>query len=78
MPDTPKPTIHDVAARAGVSRQTVSRVLNHTSYVSDSARERVLSAIRDLDYYPNPSAQALGRIGRTKPGPKAEEPERDA
>ena len=70
--------LSDVARLAGVSYQTVSRVLNHNSYVSDSARERVSSAIRDLDYRPNPSAQALGRIGRTKPGPNGEKPERDA
>ena len=52
-------TIFDVAERAGVSIGTVSRVLNNRDRVRPETRERVLSAIRDLDYYANASAQAL-------------------
>ena len=63
----PVPTMADVAERAGVSRQTVSRVINHNSYVSAATRKRVLSAIRDLDFHPNAAAQALGRITPTRP-----------
>jgi len=49
----------DVAARAGVSHQTVSRVLHDSPHVRRGTRERVLKAIRQLDYRPNPVAQAL-------------------
>ncbi|MCU1409288.1 MAG: LacI family transcriptional regulator [Microbacteriaceae bacterium] len=49
----------DVAALAGVSQQTVSRVLNSPDNVSADARERVESAIKRLRYRRNPSARAL-------------------
>lgn len=52
-------TIHDVAAAAGVSTATVSRVLNNSSRVSDDAREKVLSAAARLDYWPNGAARSL-------------------
>ena len=54
-----RPTIRDVAALAGVSHQTVSRVLNDNESVIRSTRERVLTAIRELGYVPNPSARSL-------------------
>ncbi len=54
-------TIRDVAAAAGVSIATVSRVINGTGYVSQSARERVLEAMRSLAYQPNAMAQGLRR-----------------
>ncbi len=54
-------TIRDVAAEAGVSIATVSRVINGTGYVSQSARERVLEAMRKLSYQPNAIAQGLRR-----------------
>jgi DNA-binding LacI/PurR family transcriptional regulator len=54
-----RPTIRDVAARAGVSHQTVSRVLNDHESVMRPTRERVLAAIRELGYVPNPSARSL-------------------
>lgn len=57
-------TISKVAARAGVSRTTVSHVLNHAERVSKSMRERVMQAIDELGYVPNPQAQSL-RTGRT-------------
>jgi LacI family transcriptional regulator len=49
----------DVARLAGVSHQTVSRVLNGHANVRPETRERVLEAIRRLDYHPNTSARAL-------------------
>ncbi len=57
-------TIAKVAKRAGVSPTTVSHVLNHADRVSPSLRERVLVAIEELGYVPNPQAQSL-RTGRT-------------
>src|ERR1700693_3606253 len=49
----------DVAARAGVGVATVSRVLNGSAAVSTSTRERVLDAMRDLDYRPSSVARNL-------------------
>jgi DNA-binding LacI/PurR family transcriptional regulator len=57
-------TIAKVAERAGVSRTTVSHVINHADRVSPAMRERVEQAIRELGYAPNPQAQSL-RTGRT-------------
>ncbi|WP_441251765.1 LacI family DNA-binding transcriptional regulator [Kitasatospora sp. McL0602] len=49
----------DVAKLAGVSHQTVSRVLNGAPHVRPDTRDRVLAAIRELDYRPNSAARAL-------------------
>ena len=49
----------DVAARAGVSHQTVSRVVNGHPNVAPHTRERVERAIRELGYRPNTAARAL-------------------
>jgi DNA-binding LacI/PurR family transcriptional regulator len=49
----------DVAKLAGVSHQTVSRVLNNSEHVRPQTRDRVLEAMRLLDYRPNPVARAL-------------------
>jgi len=49
----------DVARLAGVSYQTVSRVLHDSPHVRRETRDRVLAAIRQLDYRPNSVAQAL-------------------
>jgi DNA-binding LacI/PurR family transcriptional regulator len=57
-------TISKVAERAGVSRTTVSHVINHPQRISKSLRERVQAAIDELGYSPNPQAQSL-RTGRT-------------
>lgn len=54
-------TIKDVAERAGVSAMTVSRVLNGESRVRDETRERVLEAMKALDYRPNISARSLAK-----------------
>ncbi|WP_432991902.1 LacI family DNA-binding transcriptional regulator [Dactylosporangium sp. CA-233914] len=51
--------ITDVARLAGVSHQTVSRVLNGHPAVSSATRARVLTAIRQLDYRPNALARTL-------------------
>src|ERR687897_1264906 len=49
----------DVARRAGVSHQTVSRVLNDHPNVRESTRDRVLQAIEELAYRRNSTARAL-------------------
>lgn len=49
----------DVGRLAGVSHQTVSRVLNGSPNVRPETRERVLAAMRELDYRPNSVARAL-------------------
>lgn len=57
-------TIRDVAKRAGVGVGTVSRVLNDSSAVSESTRQKVMAAIKALDYSPNLAARRLSR-GKT-------------
>ncbi len=57
-------TIRDVAKQAGVGVGTVSRVLNDHPSVSDAARQKVLAAIAELDYTPNPIARRLS-LGKT-------------
>lgn len=57
-------TIRDVAAQAGVSHQTVSRVLNAHERVTPETRARVEAAIAALGYRPNASARSLA-AGRT-------------
>lgn len=58
-------TLNDVAREAGVSQQTVSRVLNNPAQVSQRTREKVLQAMSALHYVPNRSAQLLA--GKTMP-----------
>lgn len=52
-------TILDVAARAGVSRTTVSRVLNDSVRVDENTRQKVKKVIEELGYEPNRVAQSL-------------------
>jgi DNA-binding LacI/PurR family transcriptional regulator len=59
------PAMTDVAALAGVSHQTVSRVLNGHPSVREQTRNRVMAAIAQLDYRPNQAAKALV-TGRSK------------
>ncbi|MCD0453770.1 LacI family transcriptional regulator [Actinocorallia sp. API 0066] len=54
-----RPTLEAVAARAGVGRGTVSRVINGSPKVSPQAKEAVLRAIEELGYVPNPAARTL-------------------
>jgi DNA-binding LacI/PurR family transcriptional regulator len=54
-----RPTIRDVAAHAGVSHQTVSRVINGDPRVAAATYDRVLTAIRELDFEPNAIARSL-------------------
>src|SRR5690554_6874484 len=54
-------TIQDVAARAGVSVATVSRVLNNHASVSGETRDKVQKAIRELNYQPNLLGRNLRR-----------------
>ena len=54
-------TIRDVAARAGVSPATVSRVFTQPDAVAPDTRRRVLDAAEELRYTPNPVARSLAR-----------------
>ena len=60
----PQARIADVAALAGVGEATVSRVLNGRANVRPATREKVLEAIRALDYRPSSVARSLS-LGRT-------------
>jgi LacI family transcriptional regulator len=57
--------LNDIAHRAGVSRSTVSRVINDDEYVSEDTRRKVKSIIEELGYSPNLSARML-RTQRTQ------------
>lgn len=54
-----QPTLNDVAALAGVSYQTVSRVINKSTSVSEKTKETVFAAMKSLNYIPNRVAQQL-------------------
>ncbi|MFF7178547.1 substrate-binding domain-containing protein [Streptomyces sp. NPDC008121] len=56
---TGRPTLEEVAARAGVGRGTVSRVINGSPRVSEQAKAAVGRAIAELGYVPNRAARAL-------------------
>lgn len=58
-PQVKRSTLRDVAELAGVSYQTVSRVINQHPNVARRTREQVMSAIHQLDYHPNQAAQML-------------------
>ncbi len=51
--------LEDIAKKAGVSRSTVSRVINNDSKVAPETRERVLKIIQKERFSPNPAARAL-------------------
>jgi DNA-binding LacI/PurR family transcriptional regulator len=61
MPRNQKVTIKDVAEAAGVSTQTVSRVINFRPDVSPETKERVQKIIEELGYSPNVIARSLAR-----------------
>lgn len=54
-----RPTIADVAAHAGVSKGTVSFVLNDRAGVADTTRQRVLASVQELGWIPNRQARSL-------------------
>lgn len=54
-----KPTINDVAAQAGVSKRTVSRVINNSELVSETTRASVQKIIDELGFKPNRHARGL-------------------
>ena len=62
-----RPGILDVAAHAGVSHITVSRVINNHPRVNPDTRTRVLRALQQLGYQPNNAARALV-TGRSQTG----------
>ena len=55
----PAPTINDVARVAGVSKKTVSRVINRSPLLREATRAKVEKVIAELGYTPNPQARAL-------------------
>lgn len=59
----PKLTINDIARMAGVSKKTVSRVINRSPLLNQETRGKVETIIRDTGYVPNPQARALA-LGR--------------
>lgn len=61
-PSKPQPpTLYAVAKATGVSHQTVSRVVNDSPHVAEETRDRVLKAIKALNYRPNQTARQLVR-----------------
>ncbi len=58
-----KPTINDIARLAGVSKKTVSRVINKSPLLSEKTRDKVEKVIKDIGFVPNPQARALA-LGR--------------
>jgi LacI family transcriptional regulator len=64
-PNRERATIGDVATRAGVSRATVSRVMNGLRTVDPAIAERVRATAAELDYRPNQVARSLA-LGRTQ------------
>lgn len=61
-------SLKDVAAVAGASTSTVSRVLSNQGAVSEAMRRRVLDAVHSTGYLPNATASALARRRSPKPG----------
>src|SRR5215211_5976260 len=53
------PTLEEIAKHAGVSRSTVSRVMNNHPSVDRDTRERVLTVAETLNYHPNIAARSL-------------------
>lgn len=54
-----RPTMRDIAGRAGVSKATVSHVINGTRFVGEETRDNVLRAIAELEYRPSAIARSL-------------------
>ena len=60
--------IYEIAKEAGVSIATVSRVMNHSSTVSEKNTQRVLAAVEKLNYVPNIAARSLSTSTSTSVG----------
>jgi LacI family transcriptional regulator len=60
-----RPTIRDVAARAGVSIATVSKYMNETQHFTPAVERKIRAAIDELQYHSNPLARSMitGRTG---------------
>ena len=54
-----RPTINDIARLAGVSKKTVSRVINKSPFVREDTREKINAIIREHGYAPDPQARGL-------------------
>ena len=54
-----RPTMSDIAARANVSKTTVSHVINETRFVESETKQRVLQVVAELGYRPNSAARSL-------------------
>lgn len=54
-------TLKDVAAKAGVTVTTVSRVLNNRGYIGEETRGKVYHAMKELNYHPNEIARSLSK-----------------
>jgi alanine racemase len=72
-----RPTIKDIAERAGVSKTTVSFALNDPGRISSETYKRVMAVVTELDYVPNPVARTLttkrlGALGLLLPQPITE------
>src|SRR5690606_30672832 len=52
-------TINDIARLAGVSKKTVSRIINHSPLVRSDTREKVETLMREVGYVPDPMARGL-------------------
>ena len=61
LPKSRAPSIRDVARLAGVSHQTVSRVLNNHPSIRETTKARVQQVMEELQYRPNRAARALSR-----------------
>src|SRR6185312_2855337 len=61
-------TIYDIAARTGVSKSTVSRVLTHHKRVDPQTRAKVLEAMKELGFTPSPAARILSTRSEARIG----------
>lgn len=59
LPAKGKATINDIARIAGVSKKTVSRIINRSPLVRDDTRDKVLALMQEVGYMPDPQARGL-------------------
>jgi LacI family transcriptional regulator len=59
LPTRGKATINDIARLAGVSKKTVSRIINQSPLVRDDTRDKVLALMKEVGYVPDPQARGL-------------------